>query len=382
MTLENLQNHYSRIAFFLLDLDGGGAERAIVSLANDVASRGYQVDLVVGDANSDYLLEVSPDVNLIDFATRSPFLVVFKLINYIHKQNPDVIMSALDVANIAMIIAARISKYSGRKVVSQRAVLGSSLNSMSVTRRFMVSRLRMLLFPLADAIISNSKAAALEIGSVLKIPEERIVTINNAVNVEKITKLSQKPIDYPSLLDRSVPLVLSIGSLTKRKDMETLIRAFAIVRESRDAVLAILGKGPEQPFLQKLILELGLLEYVKLLGFDVNPYKWLAISSVFVSSSTEEGFPNVIAEALALGRTIVATDCPGDTAELLANGKWGRLVPVRDPIKMAKAILEALDDKDPPNSRIRAEHFSPSRVTSAYLDVLLPQINCLDAMSN
>jgi len=158
--------------------------------------------------------------------------------------------------------------------------------------------------------------------------------------------------------------------------MGTLIKAFAVVKAQREARLAIIGEGyqpAERDRIERLISELGLGESVQLPGFEANPYKWMAAAAVFVSSSTAEGFPNVIAEALALGRPIVATDCPGDTAELLGHGKWGRLVPVGDPQRMAGAILAALDDPDPPDGRTRAADFAPSKITSAYLKVLLPK---------
>jgi glycosyltransferase involved in cell wall biosynthesis len=157
--------------------------------------------------------------------------------------------------------------------------------------------------------------------------------------------------------------------------MGTLIKAFEIVKAQRQVSLVIVGKGPEQRKIEGLISDLGLSEGVHLPGFDANPYKWIAAATVFVSSSIGEGFPNAIAEALALGRPIVATDCPGDTAELLGYGKWGRLVPVGDPERMADAILAALDDPDPPDGRVRAADFSPSKITSAYLNVLLPKID-------
>jgi glycosyltransferase involved in cell wall biosynthesis len=162
--------------------------------------------------------------------------------------------------------------------------------------------------------------------------------------------------------------------LTKRKDIGTLIKAFAYVKQQREAQLVIVGKGLEEPRIASLILALHLGEHVHLLGFDPNPYKWIAAAKVVVSSSTGEGFPNVIAEALALGRAIVATDCPGDTAELLQHGKWGRLVPVGDSRSMAAAILAALEDTSPPDGRIRAADFSPSKTTVAYLNVLLPEL--------
>jgi glycosyltransferase involved in cell wall biosynthesis len=154
--------------------------------------------------------------------------------------------------------------------------------------------------------------------------------------------------------------------------MVTLVQAFAKVREKVQANLAIVGRGGEEITIRGLVSDLGLGPNVVLVGFDINPYRWIAAADVFVSSSTAEGFPNAIAEALALDRPIVATDCPGDTAELLQHGKWGRLVPVGDPARMAAAILAALDDPTPAQGRLRAAEFAPHKTTSAYLNVLLP----------
>jgi glycosyltransferase involved in cell wall biosynthesis len=361
------------VAFFLLDLDGGGAERSIVALAASVASRGHVVDLLVGDASSDYRDEVSACVNLIDFSTRSPVLVFCRLVAYLRKHKPIVVMSALDLSNIMVVLAAVIAGFRGRTVLSQRAVIAASQRELGIGRRLITRLLQRFCFPMADALISNSHAAAREVEAQLAVPGDRVFTIHNALDIERIERLAAEPLRGYSFLADDVPMVVSVGSLTKRKDMATLIGAFARVRAVRAAHLVIIGKGEEQVPLEALIADLGLQGAVHLIGFDVNPYKWMAAAAAVVSSSTEEGFPNVIAEALALGRPIVATDCPGDTAELLCFGRWGRLVPVGDPGCMAGAIHEALDDPSPPDGRIRAADFSPTRTTSAYLDVLLPK---------
>ena len=81
----------------------------------------------------------------------------------------------------------------------------------------------------------------------------------------------------------------------------------------------------------------------------------------------------MLAEALALGRPVVATDSLGDTATLLGQGKWGRLVPVGDHKGMADEILAALDDPNPPDGRIRAADFRPASTTAAYLEGLWPK---------
>lgn len=361
------------IAFFLQDLDGGGAERAIIALAGEITKRGYAVDLVVGDTDSDYRSEVSSSVNVVGFSSRSPLFVLCRLIAYLRSRNPTAVMSALDPANVMLVVAARLAGYKGRTIISQRAVVAASLRELVAGRRLRMRLLQRVCFPRADALISNSHAAANDVRTLVGVPADRIVTIHNAVDADRINQLASEPITDHFFLKNRAPLVVSVGSLTERKDMGTLIKAFYIVKGHRQVSLVIIGKGPERQKIEDLISHLGLSENVHLVGFDTNPYKWMAAAAVFVSSSTAEGFPNVIAEALALGRPIVATDCPGDTAELLGHGKWGRLVPVGDPGAMADAILAALDDSDSTDGQIRAADFSPSKITSAYLNVLLPK---------
>ena len=362
-----------RVSFFLQDLDGGGAERAIIRLADEVALAGYEVDLVVGYADTAYRGEVARRVNLIDFGSRSPLLVFPKLVAYLRARPPNVIMSALDLANIMMIIATILAGFEGRRVISQRAVLDASLRDLNRARSWLTRLMMSACFPRADAVISNSHAAAVELEEKLSIPKHKIFTIQNAIDVGRITQLAQLPLNEPFILAKQELRVVTVGSLTKRKDMVTLIKAFAVLHASRPCRLILVGQGPERPALEALVKSLDLEEAVYFAGFDANPYKWIRAASVFVSSSTEEGYPNVIAEALALDCPVVATDCPGDTAELLGYGKWGRLVPVGDPATMAAAILTTLDDPNPPRGSYRAADFSPARNLAAYLDILLPK---------
>src|SRR5690606_17870421 len=107
--------------------------------------------------------------------------------------------------------------------------------------------------------------------------------------------------------------------------------------------LVILGEGPMRDDIIEMADELGLRERVHLLGFRDNPADYVAHADVFVLTSLFEGFPNVVAEALALGRTVVATDAPGGAAEILQDGACGFLAPVGDVDAVARAIESALE---------------------------------------
>ncbi len=133
--------------------------------------------------------------------------------------------------------------------------------------------------------------------------------------------------------------------------------------------------------LEALTQELGLDEDVSLPGFVDNPYAYMARSAVFVLSSAWEGFGNVLVEAMAVGTPVVSTDCPSGPAEILEGGKWGKLVPVGDIEKIAKAIIDTLEDLNRPDVAKRAQDFGIEKPVQNYLKVLLGDNNSVRCVS-
>ena len=128
---------------------------------------------------------------------------------------------------------------------------------------------------------------------------------------------------------------------------------------------------PLKQQLKSYIDEHHLQQDVFLMGFDPNPYKWMAGCQVFVSSSISEGFGNVLVEAMALGKTVVSTNCPSGPAEILQNGDLGYLCPVQDPAALATTILKAV------NSPLNAEllkaaslQYTIHEIVKQYMEVL------------
>ena len=358
------------VALFLPTLESGGAERAFVELANVFTELGIRVDFVLADGLGPYSSELSEAVRLIDFRTRRRVVTLVQLVRYLRKERPNALLTGLEISNAGAIVANGIAGTRTRCVVSQRAVM----RPVWRTERPFTWRMWLTLFrktySRAPAVICNSKAAydeMIEMG----IDESKCAVIYNAVDVERIATLASESIDDPWITS-GTPLIISVGSLTPRKDMVTLLRAFAIVRAARTCNLLILGEGPEHESLRVLARELGVAESVRLPGFMANPFPWIARARVLVSASRAEGCPNVIQQALACGTPVVATDCPGGTAEILENGRWGRLVPMGDPQAMASAINATLDDAKPNDGRLRAADFDAQRTAEQYLGLLLP----------
>lgn len=362
----------ARIALFLPNLEGGGAERAFVELANEFAKRGATVDFVLVHRHGDYVAELADAVRVVDLGTSRLVIGLWRLVRYLKQERPDALLSGLDPTNAVAIVASILAGVRDRCVISQRAVIRRVWQiDFPRTWRIWMWLLRQL-YSCARLVICNSSAAATEVVHDMGVRPQNCVVLLNPVDMPRIDALARERVEEPWLAASAPPLILSVGTLTPRKDMETLIRAFAVARRSHECNLLILGEGTERERLEKVVRELGLQQHLRMPGFASNPFPWIKAADVLVSASLAEGCPNVIQQALACGTAIVATDCPGGTAEVLENGRWGRLVPMRDPQAMADAILATLDDSSPPDGRVRARDFDVRRIAERYLQLLLP----------
>lgn len=362
----------SCIALFLPSVEGGGAERVFVELANELAALDCPIDLVLASARGPYLSEVSPRVRVIDLGASGVLRALPQLWRYLRRERPAAMLSALDHANAIAILACVASLCSVRCVVSVRSVPSAVYRDNKNLRNRVVRLMTKILYRFADQVIANSRAGAADLSQAFGVPAIKMRVIYNPLDVERIERMRHLEAAHPWLIPGGTPLVLGVGSLLAVKDFSTLIRAFSLVRAKRNCRLAILGEGPERARLESLARDLGVQRDICLPGFVSNPFVWIGRASVLVSSSLTEGCPNVIMQALACETPIVSTDCWGGSSEILEGGRWGRLVPVGDVNSMADAILETLDSSSQPLSRVRAQDFALSRIARQYLQALLP----------
>jgi glycosyltransferase involved in cell wall biosynthesis len=156
-----------------------------------------------------------------------------------------------------------------------------------------------------------------------------------------------------------------------KKDYPTLLRAFARLRQCRPLRLIILGKGPDQKKLQQLAADLSIDQDVRFAGWIDNVYAHMARASVFALTSIREGLPGVLIQALACGCPVVSTDCPSGPAEILQNGRFGRLVRMGDEADLAEALAATIDNPPSADSlRRRAAFFTAANAVDGYLDAL------------
>jgi glycosyltransferase involved in cell wall biosynthesis len=360
-----------KIAFFLTSANGGGAERAMIAVANYLVAEGYEVDIVFGRPTGPLRGEIDRRVEVVDLGVTRLRRMLRPMDAYMRRAQPDVVISSLMACDVVMLLGARLYRWKARLIVS---VQSHPLEVGRHGRRF-VDRLWPLvirrLYRRADCVVGISTGVAEVTADLLGRSRDTVPVIHNPVVGPGFATKLQADAEHPWFHDGGVPVVLAAGRLTRPKDYPTLLRAFAALVERREARLIVIGEGEERAALEQLAEDLGIADRVAMPGFVANPYAWMRSARLFVLSSRWEGFGNVLAEALACGTPVVATDCPSGPVEILDGGTYGRLVPVGDVGALAQAIEDALDagvDRDELASR--GMQFSVERAAPRYLELI------------
>jgi glycosyltransferase involved in cell wall biosynthesis len=362
------------IAFFIPALNGGGAQRVVVNLANalvDIAENPVHVVLVRKEGH--FLNFLRHEVTVIDLQGKRTILSIQKLTDYLRKLRPAVIMSSMNYANIICSIAHLFAGKPCRLILREanivRAPDGSLVNRLMMQT---VHHLMRRFYPKSDGVVANSYDTRQSLLDQKIVEEKKIHILGNPIALQK--KVETPTDGFENGLPIIAPFICAIGRLSEQKGFDTLIEAFSKIK-TQNLHLVILGEGELQYDLKRQTQELGIQERVHMPGFVQNPMTIVEKAKAFVLSSRWEGFGNVLVEALSTGVPIVSTDCPGGPRTILENGLHGHLVAYNDPEALATGILEALSEPaGTPNSRKRrAEEFSAEKIAREYLNrVLLP----------
>ncbi|MCR4398000.1 MAG: glycosyltransferase [Firmicutes bacterium] len=195
------------------------------------------------------------------------------------------------------------------------------------------------------------------------IPARMIETIHNGIDVADVRREAAVP--GPAGGPRRPRLTIgSLGRLVPEKGHDILVRAFAEVSSSvPEAVLVLVGDGPERPRLERLAHEMGLSGRVVFAGYQDNALARVDSFDIFAMPSLSEGLGLALLEAMALGKPVVAART-GGIPEIVTDGENGVLVPPGDAPALARALLGLLRDPR------RAE-----RLAAAGLDTVQARFN-------
>lgn len=387
--------------FFTPSRVGGGVGKSMFDLAVAFAERGYRVDVLLSRAEGPYLQQAPASINIIVLQARPggrrrirslltehwgfkasllslllarTFRYLPDLVQYLQRQQPDALFSAKTHPNLAVLWARRLARVPTRVVVSERTHLSHETVQRAKAWQWQwlfLPRVIRQIYRWADAIVAVSNGVADDLSGATGLPRERITTIYNPVVTHKLHEQIQEPLNHPWFTLDGPPVLLAAGRLEAQKDFPTLLKAFAQVRAVREARLVILGEGKNRKELEGVARKLGVEAHVQLPGFVMNPFVYMAHAAVFVLSSTYEGLPGVLIQALACGCPVVSTNCPSGPSEILEGGIYGSLVAVGNATELAQAILATLDaPSDRDKLRARAAQFSAEHAVDRYQAVL------------
>lgn len=294
---------------------------------------------------------------------------------YVDVVKPQVLVSFLFRSTIIALLLKRRSKGNLKVVASDHCTLTRELKRGFPLTSVLLPR---LLFTDLDKYVAVSGGVRRDLMETYRLPVERISVIYNGSDVKRIRELADEPLAAETVRQMQQNdgfALINVGRLAPPKSHQVLLRAFQKVREQRRGRLYLVGQGELHEELKALVAELGLVEDVRFLGWQKNPFNIMKRCDLFVLSSSAEAFPNVLVEAMALGLPIVSTDCPTGPREALADGTYGDLVPMQDVDALAAAILRMLDDKTRRSefaklSRERAESFNVSSMVAGYEELL------------
>jgi len=411
-----------KVMFIIPHLGSGGAERVVANLCNGLAD--YERIVLIFEN----IIKHNVDARIISINSPATQNLFKKLLNFpvrylkIRKlkeeMKPDFVVSLLEPANLFNVL----TKISNQKtVLSFRSNYTATLQEdpffgKRITRSILKTIYTLALktiYNRADLLVALSKGVAEDLIKNYGINSNKVKVIYNPYPIDKIRELAKEPLgSYEEIFKH--PVLITAGRLTKPKGQWYLLRVFKALKEKhKDLKLVILGEGELKDYLVKLSEELGLKTYVwdkdelsesfdvYFLGFQKNPFKFIARSKLFVFTSLWEGFGNALVEAMACGVPVVPSDCRSGPREILAPNtdfnyqtqkpefaEYGILMPVfevkyksaNEPLEeremmWVETIDKLLEDESlrknySEKAKQRAEDFSIEKIVQEWKEVL------------
>lgn len=342
-------------------LGGGGAERVATTMANYWAERGRQVGILTthfGGESSCYVLHprvthldlssprfnslptdlkvIAPLVGLISACSPSERAVLTRTVTHILKlrgailsTRPDLVISYIDRTNISVLLATH--GLGLPVIVSEQSDPSENFTGEGW------ELLRRRLYPQASYVTVLTEESLRYFSSVAGI---RGRIIPNLLTPDVFSSSDKMP------QHKNGKTLMAMGRLGHEKGFDLLLNAFALVAgRHTDWTLEIVGEGPVRDYLESCVQKRGLGERVRMPGFTRRPFDAMRRADLFVLSSLEEGFGNVLIEAMACGLAVVSFDCPSGPRHIIRDGVDGLLVPPRDTEAMAAALDRLMGDE-------------------------------------
>lgn len=352
-----------RIVFILPSLNSGGAERVLITLMNGLDREKFEPHFITISSSGELRSLIAPDIPFLSLEGTKVLRSLPALFFALRKLSPECVVTTMAHLNLATLF---LRPFFPRTRFIVREAIVPSFFFETQKKAWLVKVLYRLFYPLADCVISPAQKIIDEFHTLVGLRGVTHILLHNPVNLAKIRGDWPLP---PKRID-TVHFVCA-GRLHPQKGFDRLIAALPQLHHSHPWHLTILGKGPEQDNLQRLIESLGLVQHVTLAGLSETPWPVIATADAFLLPSRWEGLPNVVLESLAVGTPVIATRDSGgieDIAKLAAP----ETVQV---VEMMDDFLEAMRHVKPsaiPALRpsLLPEEFHPQSVNRRFEEIL------------
>lgn len=357
------------ILIVLPNLKVGGAEKTHIYLANDWVNKGFIVKILV--LNKIGILKdlINKDIEIINLNVHRIRNALFPITRQILSLKPSVIIAPMWPLTCIVAISWLFSLKKGKLILVEHTPLTGNYSNDLNSSFFLTKMSINLTYRFANNIIAVSKGVFNDLNKILNMKLNQLKIINNAVKIIQ-NKKNPSQIREEYKLNKYSKIILGIGNLKKQKDFVTLIEAFNLLENKSNYGLFIIGEGFEKDRLFAQIKKLKLQNNVFLIGQSLEIYSWLKNADLFVNSSTYDGLPLVIIEALLCGVPVVSTDCISGPAEILDHGKYGKLVQIKDYKKLSEQMELSLSSTIRKEILIkRGNDFNIDKISRQYIEL-------------
>ena len=350
MILEKLNlDNRKKILFTLPNLIGGGAERVLVNIINQVDLKKYKIFLLLLNKQGPLFSCLNNEIDVIDLKIKRTRYSLFKIVKIINKINPNIVFSTTQRMNLIVLIASLFFKRNLKVFVREANMPSLLIKNRELSKiKFILVK---ILYKYAYKVIAQTDEMKKDLVKVYNLPQKKIHTIYNPLDYDYINKsanIGEDPFNHNYIN------IVASGRIINQKAYDVLIKAFKIVIEKNSKFrLYVLGDdviGLKQELLE-LIKKLKLESFIFFEGFIENPYSYYKYSDLYVLSSRWEGLPNTVLENLYLEKPIVATNCIEYLSEIIIDNQNGYIVAVDDYRALSKKILN-YDKLNPKNTYI------------------------------
>ena len=348
------------ILFILPDLNAGGAERIVTTIANHLPREKFSPSILLLRKEGLYLDFLQNDVEIIDIKTPRIRHALKPILKQIRKRKPDIVFSGYGEVNAYLSLFIKL--FPKTKFIARE----TNVVSQHVTRREILFFYKF--YNNYNKIICQSDDMMNDLVENFKIKKDKLIKINNPVDfsfIEEKLENATKPESYRE----GYKNIVAIGNLSSRKGFDNLLKVFEKLKK-HNVFLHILGDGRDKELLHQMKDNLEL-ENVIFHGVQKNPYPFLKFADLFVLSSRYEGFPNVLLEAGACGTYALANNCKGGIHEIIQPKINGEISDIENHEVFAAKIVEILEqihDSEAIKNSIQSR-FSKEIILEKYFEV-------------